>query len=103
MELTGKQKRKLKSLGQTLKVIVQVGEKGITQNVINSTLEALEVHELIKISVQHDHRDIRKEMIAELAEKTGSQIINTIGKTALLFKENPEKPVISANSEKVSC
>lgn len=95
MELNSKQKRKLKSRGQTQKVIVQVGEKGVSESVINSTLEALEVHELIKISVQHDHRDIRREMIVELAEKTGSQIINTIGKTALLFKENPEKPVIS--------
>ncbi len=95
MELTGKQKRKLKSLGQTLKVIVQIGEKGITTSVIKSLNEALEAHEMVKISVQHDHRDIRREIIAELAEKTGSQIINTIGKTALLFKENPEKPVTS--------
>ena len=95
MELTGKQKAKLKSRGQTQKVMAQVGEKGITQSVINSTMEALDAHELIKISIQHDHREIRKELLAELAEKTGSQIINTIGKTALLFKENPEKPVIS--------
>jgi RNA-binding protein len=95
MNLKGKEKAKLKSLGQTLKVIVQVGEKGITENVLRSIAEALEAHELIKISVQHDHREIRREMIAELAEKTGAEIINTIGKTALLFKENSKKPVIS--------
>ncbi|MCF7794704.1 MAG: YhbY family RNA-binding protein [Candidatus Cloacimonetes bacterium] len=95
MNLTGKQKAKLKSIGQTQKVMVQIGDKGVTENVIRSLDEALEAHELIKISVQHPHRDIRKEMIAELAEKSESQIVNIIGKTALLFKENPEKPVIS--------
>jgi len=34
-------------------------------------------------------------MIAELAEKAEAQIVNIIGKTALLFKENSQKPVIS--------
>lgn len=95
MELTTKQKAKLKAIGQTLKVIVQVGDKGVTDSVVNSLIEALEAHELIKISIQHPQRDIRKEMIAELAEKAEAQIVNIIGKTALLFKENSQKPVIS--------
>jgi RNA-binding protein len=95
MELTTKQKAKLKAIGQTLKVIVQVGDKGVTVSVVNSLIEALEAHELIKISIQHPQRDIRKEMIAELAEKAEAQIVNIIGKTALLFKENSQKPVIS--------
>lgn len=95
MNLTSKQKAKLKSIGQTYKVMVQVGDKGVSENVINSVNEALEAHELIKISIQHPQRDIRKEMIAELAEKSESQIVNIIGKTALLFKENLEKSEIS--------
>ncbi len=95
MNLTGKQKAKLKSIGQTQKVMVQIGDKGVTENVINSLNEALEAHELIKISIQHPQRDVRKEMIAELAQKSESHIVNIIGKTALLFKENTEKPEIS--------
>lgn len=95
MKLTSKQKAKLKSIGQTSKVMVQVGDKGVTENVVKSLNEALEAHELIKVSIQHPHRDIRKEMIAELAEKSESQIVNIIGKTALLFKENAENRVIS--------
>ena len=95
MELTTKQKAKLKSIGQTLKVMVQVGDKGVTDSVVRSLNEALSAHELIKISIQHPHRDIRKEIIAELAEMSEAQIVNIIGKTALLFRINPQKPVIS--------
>jgi RNA-binding protein len=95
MELNSKQKAYLRSLGQTLKVVVTVGDKGVSKSVIDSTSEVLEVRELIKISISHPDRNYRKEAIVELAEATESTVVNTIGKTALLFKENPENPVVS--------
>ncbi|HPR18056.1 MAG TPA: YhbY family RNA-binding protein [Candidatus Cloacimonadota bacterium] len=95
MKFTGKQKAQLKSIGQNLEIMVRVGEKGVTPSVVASLNEALEAHELIKISVQHPQRDIRKDLIAELAEQAEAQIISTIGKTALLFKVNQDNPVIS--------
>ena len=96
MELKGKKKAYLKSVGQKLEVIVRVGDKGVTENVIASLEEALIARELVKISIQNPDRIYRKECIAELAEATGSIIVNIIGKTALLFRVNPENPVISA-------
>ncbi len=95
MELNSKQKAYLRSLGQTMKVVVTVGDKGVSKSVIDSTNEVLEVRELIKISISHPDRNYRKEAIVELAVATESVIVNTIGKTALLFKENPENPVVS--------
>ena len=95
MELKGKQKAYLKSIGQKLEVIVRVGDKGVTDNVIDSLDEALTARELVKISVQNPDRNYRKDCIAELAEATDAQVINIIGKTALLFRINPENPVIS--------
>ena len=95
MELKGKQKAKLKSLGQTLEVIVRVGDKGITDNVIASLDEVLTARELVKVSIQNPDRVYRKECIAQLAEATDSLIVNIIGKTALLFRVNEEQPVIS--------
>jgi len=95
MELKGKQKAYLKSIGQRLEVIVRVGDKGVTDNVIASLNEALDARELVKISIQHPDRNYRKECITELAEATEAQIVNRIGKTALLFRINPDKPVLS--------
>jgi RNA-binding protein len=95
MDLKGKQKAVLKSLGQKLEVIVRVGDKGVTPTVIASLNEALEARELVKISIQNPDRNYRKECIAQLAAETGSTVVNIIGKTALLFRINSENPTIS--------
>ncbi len=95
MELTNKQKAKLKSIAQHLDSIVRIGDKGVTPTVISSMNEALKARELVKFSVSHSDRNIRKELIIELAEASDAILVNTIGKTALLFKVNPENPIIS--------
>lgn len=95
MELTNKQKAKLKSIAQNLNAIVRVGDKGVTPTVIDSMIEALRARELVKFSVAHSDRNVRKELIIELAEASDAILVNIIGKTALLFKVNPENPIIS--------
>jgi len=95
MELTNKQKAKLKSIAQHLDAIVKIGDKGVTPTVVSSMNEALKARELVKFSVAHSDRNVRKEMIIELAESTEAILVNIIGKTGLLFKVNPENPVIS--------
>lgn len=95
MELNNKQKAKLKAIAQHLDAIVKVGEKGITENVVNSLNEALEARELVKISVAHSDRKVRKEMMIELAEATESILVNTIGKTGLYFRVNLRNPIVS--------
>ena len=95
MKLKSKQKAYLKSLGQTMDVVVKVGDRGVSTNVIASANEALVARELIKVSITSPDRNYRKEAIAELARETESMIVNTIGKTALLFKVNPENPTVS--------
>ena len=95
MELTNKQKAKLKSMAQHLNAIVRIGDKGITPTVINSMNEALKARELVKFSVAHSDRNVRKELIRELAEASDAILVNIIGKTALLFKVNPDNPVVS--------
>jgi len=97
MELTNKQKAKLKSMAQQLDAIVRIGDKGVTPTVITSMNEALKARELVKISVAHSDRKIRKEMMSELAKDTDAILVNIIGKTALLFKVNPDNPIISKN------
>ena len=81
MELKSKQKAKLKSIGQLLDVIVRVGDKGVTENVIASLEEALTARELVKISIQNPDREYRKVCITQLAEATSALVINRIGKT----------------------
>ncbi|MDY6915323.1 MAG: YhbY family RNA-binding protein [Candidatus Cloacimonadota bacterium] len=95
MELTSKQKAYLKGIGNELEDIVKVGDNGVTKNVMKSLDEALTARELVKISVSSKDRDYRKKAIEELVSQTHSKLVGIKGKTALIFRENPENRKIS--------
>lgn len=83
--LTGKQRRHLRALGHHLKPVVIIGDKGITEEVVEATAQALKDHELIKVKINEGPQD-RHEASAALAEATHAQLAQLIGRTALLFR-----------------
>ena len=93
MPLTGKQKRKLRALGHHLAAVVQVGQHGVTPAIVAAVEQALFDHELIKIKIGEGPAD-RHEAAAKLAEETGAEVAQVLGKTLLLYKGREEKPVI---------
>lgn len=88
--LTGKQRRELRALGHHLAVIVQVGQHGVTDPVIDALDEALERHELVKVQIA-DERDARSEAAAKLAKETSSVVAQELGKTVLFFRKREKK------------
>jgi RNA-binding protein len=96
--LTGKQRRHLRALGHHLHAVVQVGDSGVTEGVISATSQALEDHELVKIRIA-DEREGREEAIEALAEGTGAEVAQVLGRTALLFKRRTKKPKIRFDGE----
>ena len=94
MPLSSQQIRKLRGLAHALKVIVIVGNNGLTENVVNEIDNALEQHELLKVRVNAGDRDDRDEMIQSMLEKTGAVLIQRIGNVAVLYRNNPEMPKV---------
>ncbi|QTH46198.1 ribosome assembly RNA-binding protein YhbY [Cohnella sp. LGH] len=86
--LTGKQKRHLRALAHHLTPIFQVGKGGTNDNLIRHIQEAIEVRELIKVSVLNNNDEDPREIGAELAEKSGCELVQVIGKTIVLYKES---------------
>jgi len=91
MSLDNKKKRELKSQAHHLKVIIQVGQHGISESLIAETDNALNIHELIKVQIQSDDRDERKAAAAELVTKTNAELIQKIGKIFVLYRKRQEK------------
>ena len=89
--LTSKQRAYLRSLANSAETILQVGKEGISENLIKQVDDALRARELIKISVLKNCTDDPKELARILAERTGSQVVQVIGKKIVLYKLNPEK------------
>lgn len=90
--LNGKQRRHLRGLGHSLDPVVQVGKEGVTEGVIAAVDRALLAHELIKIRCSTECPQDRKQVGESLAESTGGQVAQTLGRTLLLYREHPESP-----------
>ncbi len=87
-QLTPKQTRYLKSLAHHLKPVVQIGKEDISDNVISATEQELQHHELIKVKIGQNSGVNKKDAAAELSQKTGSGLVQLIGKTIILYKQN---------------
>ncbi|MFM9329641.1 ribosome assembly RNA-binding protein YhbY [Paenibacillus mesotrionivorans] len=88
--LTGKQKRYLRSEAHHLDPIFQVGKGGVNDHMLKSISEALEVRELLKVSILTNNTDDKHEVAEELAQGTGAELVQLIGKTVILYKESAE-------------
>ncbi|MDG0793149.1 ribosome assembly RNA-binding protein YhbY [Cohnella ginsengisoli] len=92
--LTGKQKRFLRSEAHHLTPIFQVGKGGTNDHLIRHIEEALEVRELIKVSILNNNDDDRYEVAKELSERSGAELVQVIGKTIVLYKESRDNKQI---------
>lgn len=88
MNLTQSQKKHLRKLGHALQPVVLIGQQGLTDAVVRETALALEAHELLKVRARVGERDLRDEILLNLAERTGSELVQTIGNVGLLYKKN---------------
>ena len=91
-KLTGKQLRYLRGAGHHLKPLVTVGRDGITSHIINAVNAVIEAHELVKVKIGNGCPLERQAAAAAIAEETGSEVVQILGKTFLVFRENPERP-----------
>ncbi|GGG86546.1 ribosome assembly RNA-binding protein YhbY [Paenibacillus radicis (ex Gao et al. 2016)] len=89
--LTGKQKRHLRALAHHLQPIFQVGKGGTNEQLVRHIEEAIEVRELIKLSVLNNCMDDPREIGAEVAKASGCELVQVIGKTIVLYKRSSEE------------
>ena len=78
----------LKQTAHHLKPVIIVGQKSLSDSVMNEINVALDHHELIKIRVNADDRGQRNQMIQEICRKTGSELIQRVGHIAAVYRES---------------
>ena len=89
--MTSKQRAYLKSIAMTTEPILQIGKSSLTPEFTQSVKEVLDARELIKISVLQNCMDDPRQMAQVLAERTGSQVVQVIGKKIVLYKEGKKE------------
>ncbi len=90
MPLTNEQKKQYKSIGHDLKPVLIVAGNGLTEGVTDELERALVDHELIKVEIRAEDREARAAIIAELCKAGRAELVQTIGKKALIYRRNPQ-------------
>jgi RNA-binding protein len=94
MALSKKQIKFLRARCHDLKPVILMGQKGLTDELINELDIALNHHELVKIKLSMDDRERRQQLIDEICEQSQSQAVQSIGKTLSVYRVNPDRAVI---------
>jgi RNA-binding protein len=80
MPLTNEQKKQYKSIGHDLKPVLMVAGNGLSEGVLAELDRALVDHELIKVQIK----------LEELCKQGRAELVQTIGKMALIYRKNPQ-------------
>ena len=89
--LTSKERAYLRSLANTMDPIFQFGKGGISENFIKQIDDAIEVRELIKITVLENADADIKELASEICEKTHCQSVQIIGRRIVFYRQARDK------------
>lgn len=92
--LTSKQRAKLKSVAAATETILQVGKAGVGEQLVKQVDDALTARELIKLRVLETAPEEPDTLAQKLAEATGSEVVQVIGRRLVLYRKNPKKPVL---------
>ena len=90
IELTARERSRLKARAHALEPSVTVGNAGATTAVITEVDRALAAHQLIKVKVQTDDRELRKDLGDEIAAAAGAAVVHRVGKIVILFRPKPD-------------
>ena len=71
-----------------------IGNAGLGPNLVAEMDQALAHHELVKVRARVGDRDLRDDLLAELATQTRSELVQRIGHVALYYRRHPEQPKI---------
>jgi RNA-binding protein len=95
--LSNEQKKRYRSIGHNLHPIVTIADKGLSDNILAEMNRALNDHELIKVKIVINDRDLRAQVITELCQACRAIEVQQIGKVALLLRE-AKKPNIKLSN-----
>ena len=88
--LSIQERKRLRQIGHALNPVVMLGDKGLTDTVVEELNRALNDHELIKVQFRITEREDRRALIDELSRVGRCELVQVIGKMALLYRRNPK-------------
>ena len=85
-----REKKQLIRTSNSLKPVVIIGAKGLTENVHKEIETSLSAHEMIKIRIAGRDKESFINTADKIVEKHNAQLISLIGRVIVIFREKQE-------------
>ena len=86
LAITADQRRALRARAHALNPVVAISQNGLSDAVLQEISTSLVSHELIKIRVFSDDRDVREQYLASICEQLGAAPVQHIGKLLVVWR-----------------
>ena len=90
LDITSDQRRALRANAHALNPVVAISQNGLSESVLTEINTSLISHELIKIRVFNDDREVREQYLASICEQLQAAPVQHIGKLLVVWRPNPE-------------
>ncbi len=90
MALNTKERQHLKGRAHALKPVIMVGNNGVTEAVLKEIDRALNDHELIKIKVQSEDREVRQQLLEAIREGASAELVQKIGSIGVFYRKRAQ-------------
>ncbi len=88
MALNSKQRKKLRSMANTLNDTLIVGKFNVNDSVVSQAENLLEAHELIKCKVLEASELTAREAADAIVEQTGAECVQVIGRKFVIYRRS---------------
>jgi RNA-binding protein len=93
MPLNRKQTSYLRGLAHPLSAMLAIGGSGLSDSVMAELDSTLTHHELLKIKISTDNRDLRKKFAEEICSASGAELVQQIGKVIIIYRPSDEHKI----------
>ena len=88
--LTAAERKALKAKAHKLEPVVQIGAKGLTDEVVAEIERALKAHELIKVRAAGLEREKRNAALKAICQRTGAEQVQQVGKVFVIYRKDAD-------------
>lgn len=90
LNLSTDERRALRARAHALKPVVSISQNGLSENVLKEIDASLKSHELIKVRVYNDEREVREQYLAAICAQLEAAPVQHIGKLLVVWRPAPE-------------
>lgn len=91
LEITPRERSALRAAAHSLHPVVLIGDRGLTEAVLQEIDRNLNAHELIKVRASGEDRESREEIITSICDSLSCALVHHLGKTLILFRPSEAK------------